>query len=122
MMKNRMGLPPKEYEPVLPGRLKAYLEKKRRQHEKHTAKDVYFIQGQETKRIKIGVSHDVVKRLQKLQTGASERLELLAVVEAGGEELERDLHARFGKYRTHGEWFQGNPALLAYIKTIGEIE
>ena len=58
-MKNRMGLP-QEYEPVLPGRLKAYLEKKRRQHEKQTAKDVYVIQGTETKRIKIGVSHDVV--------------------------------------------------------------
>ena len=117
-MKNRMGTGPQEYEPVLPRRVEAWICKKRREQKKQTAQDVYFIQGQETQRIKIGVSHDVVNRLQKLQTGASERLELLAVVEAGGAELERELHARFGKDRTHGEWFEAAPALIAYIEKI----
>lgn len=119
-MKNRMGTGPQEYEPVLPQRVEAWLEKKRRQHKKDTEKDVYFIQGVTSKRIKIGVSNDVINRLHKLQTGAPEQLQLLAVIEAGGKALEQDLHTRFGKDRTHGEWFEASPALIAYIKMIKE--
>ena len=76
-------------------------------------KDVYFIQGCETQRIKIGISHDVDSRLKGIQS--SEPLKLLAVIKQGGKDLERRLHEKFQGLRVHGEWFSPDPQLLAYI-------
>ena len=78
-------------------------------------KDVYFIQGQDTKRIKIGISDDVQRRLKAIQ--ASEPLKLLGVIKEGGKALEAELHKRFAHIRIYNEWFQSNTELLEYIRT-----
>ena len=76
-------------------------------------KDVYFIQGCETQRIKIGISNNVDSRLKGIQS--SEPLKLLAVIKQGGKDLERRLHEKFEGLRVHGEWFRPDPQLLEYI-------
>ena len=78
-----------------------------------TQKDVYFIQGCETQRIKIGISNNVDSRLKGIQS--SEPLKLLAVIKQGGKDLERRLHQKFQGLRVHGEWFRPDPQLLEYI-------
>lgn len=82
----------------------------------NNAKDVYFIQGCDTKRIKIGVSENVNQRLKGIQ--ASEPLKLLAVIKAGGRQLEKELHKRFKKFCVHNEWFSPDPELLQYIEAL----
>ena len=76
-------------------------------------KDVYFIQGCLTQRIKIGISHDVNSRLKGIES--SEALRLLAVIKQGGEDLERRLHKKFHDLHIQGEWFSPDPELLEYI-------
>jgi hypothetical protein len=57
-------------------------------------------------RVKIGVTqHHPKIRLSHLQTGSPVRLTLLYFVE-GNDATERLLHAYFGSYRQHGEWFE----------------
>ena len=82
--------------------------------------DVYFIQGTITMRIKIGISHDVNRRLKDLES--SERLVLLGVIRQGGREVEKAAHKRFEKYRFHKEWFNPAPELLEYVRQIPLIE
>jgi len=64
---------------------------------------VYFIRA-ESGQIKIGVSVDVVERLQDLQSASPSRLELLGTV-SGGLREEGRLHRKFAAHRLHGEWF-----------------
>lgn len=77
-------------------------------------RDVYFLQGVETKRIKIGVSFNVPNRMAQLVS--SEPLELLGVIKGGGEKLERELHKKFAEQRVHGEWFKPSQELFEYIE------
>lgn len=69
---------------------------------------VYFIRFRDA--IKIGVSHDVPRRLKELPWG-----EVLAVV-PGSHWLERDWHRRFAGQRINGEWFKVTDGLLEAIK------
>ena len=77
-------------------------------------KDLYFIQGCVTKRIKIGISHNVHKRITQLVS--SEPLELLGVIKGGGKELEGKLHEQFDRLRVYNEWFKPEKELLDYIE------
>ena len=77
---------------------------------------IYFVQGTRSGLIKIGYSLAIKGRLQTLQIGSPERLELLAVLD-GTTEDERDLHQRFAAHRSHGEWFHPRPELLSLIRT-----
>ena len=76
-------------------------------------KDIYFIQGCETERVKIGISNNVDQRLKGIQS--SEPLKLLGIIKDGGKKLETELHERFKSFRVHGEWFDPAPELLSYI-------
>lgn len=78
---------------------------------------VYFLRGVDTGRIKIGTAMEPAKRLASLQTGCSERLEIVATV-AGDASLERRLHERFKQSRMHGEWFHPTTELVAFIDGI----
>ena len=80
----------------------------------HGKKDLYFIQGSVTKRIKIGISHNVHNRIRQIVS--SEPLELLGVIKGGGRELEEKLHKQFNGLRVHNEWFEPEKELLDYIK------
>lgn len=76
---------------------------------------VYFIR--DGKYIKIGVSADPWRRLAGFQTAHHSKLELLAVMPGGGD-LEAGLHRSFASHLKQGEWFEENPALLAFIEMV----
>lgn len=65
---------------------------------------VYLIGSPRARVVKIGVSNAPEARLQELQTGSPVALRLLWK-KPGGQALESALHAYFGTYRAHGEWF-----------------
>jgi DNA-binding XRE family transcriptional regulator len=76
---------------------------------------VYFIQGIDGGPIKIGSGNDPEKRLRQFQSASPVILRLLGVIWDAGAWHERDLHREFADLRSHGEWFQPAPRLLAYI-------
>jgi hypothetical protein len=82
----------------------------------HFTTPVYFIQAQESLRIKIGLATDPVVRLYTLKLGSPEELILLGTVVGGGRTLERSLHKRFRASRLHGEWFTATPELMSWIR------
>lgn len=74
---------------------------------------IYFIKSRGL--VKIGYTAGKVEnRLQKLQIGSGERLTLLGTVE-GDQVIERQLHWRFKKQHSHGEWFFLQGALRTYV-------
>lgn len=89
-------------------------QRKRVKREDRGKKDVYFIQGCETKRIKIGISHNVENRITQLVS--SEPIELLGVIKGAGAEMEKKLHKQFECLRVHKEWFEPSEVLLEYIE------
>lgn len=76
---------------------------------------IYFIQAQESGRIKIGISENPFLRLFQLRTGCCEELALLGCLR-GTPKDEAALHLHFKNLRLAGEWFKGEPALLYWIK------
>jgi hypothetical protein len=78
---------------------------------------VYFIQGEKTKNIKIGFSTDPNDRLRQHQTGSGEELLMLACVE-GNQELETEIQRRFDSFRVHGEWFSPSDELIEFINSL----
>lgn len=75
---------------------------------------VYFIKRVSDGLIKVGFSDDPKRRLQQLQTGQPDRLEMILVIR-GGMELERTLHIRWRHLNVGGEWFKPHRELLSYI-------
>lgn len=78
---------------------------------------VYFVQAEELRLIKIGVTGRLEVRLRGLAQASPDRLVALGVqhCEDGGA-LETALHARFAHARVHGEWFLPTEPLLDYIE------
>lgn len=76
---------------------------------------VYFIQAEESQRIKIGFSENPIQRLASLSTSSSESLALLASFPATMAD-ERELHKKFAHLRIRGEWFSTSPEIMAYIE------
>lgn len=80
---------------------------------------VYFIEAAITPPlIKIGATRGLRHRLDNLRTTNAAPLKLLGVelTEAVPETRERQLHARFARLRTHGEWFRAEARLRTYIQ------
>jgi hypothetical protein len=77
---------------------------------------VYFIQGVSGGCVKIGYTTNIQDRLKTLQTGSPIKLKVLYLIEGATPEQEKELHKKFNKYHSHGEWFHPHPALLAYIE------
>lgn len=87
---------------------------------KPTGRDfVYFIQATKSKAIKIGYSWDPPRRLQAIQAGHPEKLELLLQV-PGTRVEEHALHRQFGSLRLAGEWFRWDASLCEYIDGLRE--
>lgn len=75
----------------------------------------YFISNEDGD-VKIGKTSEPVQiRLRQLQTGSSQKLTLLHVVEY---DAEHRWHERFKHLRLHGEWYRGTPALLGFIERL----
>lgn len=66
---------------------------------------VYVIGNKEFKLCKIGFSTDINKRIKSLQTGCPFKIEILAII-TGSYEIEKQLHLKYKKYNTTGEWFR----------------
>lgn len=77
---------------------------------------VYFIQGEQTKLIKIGqtAKNCPCQRLQKeLQPRSPDMLKVLGVIHAA---KDGEFHQKFSKDWHHGEWFNPSPELLDFIE------
>ncbi len=66
---------------------------------------IYFISNAIGDAVKVGVTSCLEKRLAQLQTANAGRLRVLGTI-PGGRAEEKKFHARFAKYRLHGEWFR----------------
>ncbi len=64
------------------------------------------------RRAKIGYSTDMCARFGALQMASPQRLRIIGT-HPGTRATEAWLHKRFGKYRTHGEWFDLSSAAQA---------
>lgn len=82
---------------------------------------VYFIQAGTDGPVKIGVTSNIMKRMDALQVGHHEQLILLGSV-AGGYEVEKHWHTRWSAHHIRGEWFKPDDALLYCIfeSTLGK--
>lgn len=78
---------------------------------------IYFIRAMQSGAIKIGTSNDPKRRLETMQTGSPEPLELIGVL-PGQADAEKVLHRTFAKFRIHGEWFKGDEELIREIKAL----
>jgi hypothetical protein len=65
---------------------------------------VYFVTAREVDLVKIGFSFNPVARFHHLRTSSPIDLVLEGAI-PGGFEKERELHARYAKWRVRGEWF-----------------
>ncbi len=77
---------------------------------------IYFVQGEETQKIKIGVTKRVIEvRLKRLQTGSPDILRFIGGC-VGDRRYEHELHCRFKEYKSHGEWFFPDKTIIEFIK------
>jgi len=66
--------------------------------------NIYFIEN--GKEIKIGRSVDIERRLDELQTGNSNELKVLYVIENVEEAFEKHIHSICTTFHIRGEWFE----------------
>jgi hypothetical protein len=66
---------------------------------------IYAIYNKTKNEVKIGYSTTPAKRLSQLQTGNSDRLELLCTFK-GSAKIEAEIHERLHQDRLIGEWFR----------------
>jgi hypothetical protein len=68
-------------------------------------KSVYLIRGNNG-RYKIGIAKNPSQRIKTLQTGNSDRLQLIETYQSeNASKIESTLHNHFGHVRKEGEWF-----------------
>jgi len=65
--------------------------------------------------VKIGYSKDIVSRIEALQPGAPEKLELVGRM-PGTIQMERAIHKQFSHLRKRGEWFHFTDELWDFVK------
>jgi len=78
---------------------------------------IYFVLCKEAQVVKIGISNDVKKRLDSLQTAKTFKLELLKFTE-GDRNLEQKIHEQFKHLRVNGEWFSYSEELSKFIDNL----
>lgn len=79
---------------------------------------VYFIGHETIGPIKIGASADPYERVRTLRCGSPVWLSVLGTLPV--EDMfreERKLHEHFAEVRSHGEWFERTPELLAIVSS-----
>lgn len=101
-----------------PARCNVRIEGRTRRHP-----GVYYVQGELTGLIKIGLSNNVQKRLNNIQGSPPDRIRVLAIDwrNADRGHVEAELHQRFRASRAHGEWFEPTPELLAHIAAVRSV-
>jgi hypothetical protein len=86
----------------------------KKQQPKHKSV-IYFVQGQTTKLIKIGISTNFKERIESIKTLSAEQVITLGLM-WGNRTIEQLLHMRFKQSHEHGEWFRPTEDILQYIK------
>lgn len=81
---------------------------------------VYFLQDPQGS-IKIGISHNVGKRISQLEQSLPYDLKLIGIME-GNLSLESTLHTKFESHRIKGEWFKPSDDILQFIKDNAKLE
>lgn len=76
---------------------------------------VYFIQGVQTKLIKVGYSANVVMRMKEHQTGSPDILKCICYT-YGTFEIENQFHRLLIPFVSHGEWFNLPDQIWNHIK------
>jgi hypothetical protein len=66
--------------------------------------------------LKVGVARHPHKRLKELSTGNASRLRLIGFF-SGGFKLEKEIHNKFNKVRTNGEWMHPTKELIEYLNS-----
>jgi hypothetical protein len=79
--------------------------------------NIYFIQGEKTKNIKIGFTMDLDNRIRQHQGSSGETLNLIGQTE-GKQSLEAEIQRKFKKYKVHGEWFKPDDSLIQFINSL----
>ena len=77
--------------------------------------DLYLILDTSSKKLKIGRSKNVSKRLRQLQTSNSGYLSLLFLIKGKGHR-EESVHKKFSHLNTNGEWFEYDNSIIDYFK------
>jgi hypothetical protein len=74
---------------------------------------VYFLAGAGL--IKIGVTSNLTSRLRAIRNSSPVPLELIGSLDKQGTFREMQLHGRFASLRRHGEWFEDDGSIRAYL-------
>lgn len=83
--------------------------------EKSVEDDLYLILDTSSKKLKIGRSKNVQKRLKQLQTSNSGSLSLLFTLKGEGFR-EEYVHGMFSHLNTNGEWYEYDDSIIDYFK------
>jgi len=78
---------------------------------------VYFIASLETKKVKIGHTIDIDKRIKAMITGSPTKLYIMAKFR-GEPADEKFLHIKLKKHKSHLEWFYLNDDVLKVIEIL----
>ena len=78
-------------------------------------KYIYFVLAKESNKIKIGISHDPLRRVRALKTGTWSDLEFLGCL-PGVEEDEKNIHKQWQHLHVKGEWFELSQDMLDWIE------
>lgn len=79
------------------------------------AKTIYFLATLDHSMVKIGITRDILARLNGYQTASPVPLKLLGSF-SGTDADEWKLQAYYIARHSHGEWFYATPQMLAEIK------
>lgn len=74
---------------------------------------VYFLAGAGL--IKIGITATLASRLRAIRNSSPVPIELLATMPSCDLLVEMRLHSRFDALRRHGEWFEDDGSIRAYV-------
>lgn len=105
--------------PLLRGELDAWLKKDLSTGFRHSRDvsrwetSVYFVANKSA--VKIGYTRNIDQRLAQLRMHSPTPVHAVALLR-GGQQLESALHARFGEYRIHGEWFRNTGSLARLLE------
>lgn len=75
---------------------------------------IYFVLGQKSQRVKVGVSTHFDHRLGQLRAQGPDDLVVLGTI-PGDEALESEIHAEMGEWHSHFEWFDYTSESAAII-------
>lgn len=84
--------------------------------QKCSGQKTYIVYNSKANQIKIGKSLHPKKRIRTLETQAGAVLDVLAIIDS---DREYELHKKFNKYRTVGEWFDDRDGVIRqFTKTL----